>query len=132
MNMKIKISKFSEETEVPVETIRYYEKRGLLPYTSKSQGGYRLYTEEDIERLRFIKRMQQLGFSLKDIKELLAFKKVGSDECGKIQRQIQLKVREIEEKLSELKQAKKTLAQMTEICKANTRKGECPFLEHFN
>ncbi len=70
----IKSGDLAKRANVNTETLRYYEREGLLPEPERTESGYRLYADEDVKRVQFIKRAQELGFSLKEVKELLALK----------------------------------------------------------
>ena len=82
--MPIKIGELAKRTESTVETIRYYEKEGLLPEPSRSEGNYRLYGEKHIERLRFIRHCRTLDMALGEVRTLLRFRDAPDEDCGDV------------------------------------------------
>src|SRR3546814_16484795 len=82
--MPMKIGELAKRTESTVETIRYYEKEGLLPEPSRSDGNYRLYGEEHIERLRFIRHCRTLVMALDEVRTLLRYRDTPTEECGDV------------------------------------------------
>ena len=114
---------------VNIETIRYYERQGLLPKPSRSPSGYRLFSPEDVRRLRFIRRAQELGFSLKEIKELLALRIDPRGTSRDVRRRAEAKIADIEGKIESLRAMKKSLARLTAACSGEGSVGDCPILE---
>lgn len=92
------------------KTIRYYEEIGLLPQAERSESGYRLYTQRDIERLGFIRRAKMLGFSLDEIRDLLAVRQEDSPPCGQVLSLIDTKISTIEQRIVELQDFRAELA----------------------
>src|SRR3546814_4795326 len=82
--MPIKIGELAKCTESTVETIRYYEKEGLLPEPSRSEGNYRLYGEEHIERLKFIRHCRTLDMALGEVRTLLKYRDTPTEDCGDV------------------------------------------------
>ncbi len=93
------ISQLAERADVNLATIRYYERRGLIPEPPRRPSGYRIYSEASVARLRFIKSAQDLGFSLKEIKELLALRVDPNATCADVKRQGEAKLAQIAEKI---------------------------------
>lgn len=114
---------------VGVETIRYYERRGLLPEPPRSRAGYRMYAATDIERLCFIKEAQALGFTLEEIGDLLALRVDAERSCDDVRRRAEGKVAEIEDKLHSLQAMRAALTEMILACEREGLEGDCPFLE---
>jgi MerR family copper efflux transcriptional regulator len=114
---------------VHLETIRYYERRGLMPPPARKSSGHRAYASAAVERLQFIRRAQALGFSLAEIKELLAFKAPPDRSCAEAAKRIQDKLREIEEKIKDLRAIQRTLSRMKKSCEGHCLVSECPILE---
>lgn len=109
------IGKLAHEAGVSVETIRYYHKRGLLNQPTKPKtGGYRLYCGDDVERIRFIKRVQQMGFSLAEIGELLTYALEVNCHATKIL--VERKLRSIEDRLINLEKIRETLQLLMSEC----------------
>jgi Hg(II)-responsive transcriptional regulator len=113
---------------VNLETLRYYERRGLLPDPPRSQANYRLYSEDAIRRIRFIKRAQELGFTLVEIKELLMLTESVDAECSDVRQKALAKIRDVELRMRDLKRIKRTLEQLAEQCPGSSALNECPIL----
>jgi MerR family mercuric resistance operon transcriptional regulator len=114
---------------VNLETIRYYERVGLLPKPPRSPAGYRIFSRESVRRVRFIRRAQELGFSLKEIKELLTLRISQSSTRADVRRRAEAKISDIEQKVEQLRAMKKALVRLTESCCGNGPASECPILE---
>ena len=99
----MKIGALASRSGLPVKTLRYYEELGLLPAVGRSEGGYRLFGEESLRRLDFIRRLKSLGLTLDDIQECLAVLDAGELPCGDIQRQLQRQIDLVDERLRELR-----------------------------
>jgi MerR family mercuric resistance operon transcriptional regulator len=119
----------AKEGGVNLETVRYYERQGLLPKPPRSPSGYRLFPSDSVRRVRFIKRAQELGFSLKEIKELLALRVSTSSTASDVKKRAEAKVADIEEKIQTLRAMKKALARLTATCCGEGSASECPILE---
>ena len=114
---------------VNLETIRYYEREGLFPPRPRKSSGHRAYSASAVRRLRFIKRAQELGFSLAEIRELLHLKVDPDQLCTDVVTQIEAKTREVEEKIRHLEAIKRTLSRMKDSCDGRCTVTECPILE---
>lgn len=125
---KLMAGKLAKEAQIGFETIRYYERRGILPKPNKSASGYREYSEETVERIRLIKKMQRLGFSLIEIKRLLLDESISQEECKSVERKLKWKVSEIEKKIFELQEIKSNLSDILKTCQMNKKKKWCPLL----
>lgn len=101
---------------VHVETLRYYEHRGLLPEPPRSPSGYREYSEEAVDLLRRLKSIQVLGFTLEEIRELLALHPEAAPTCGDLEPRVRRKLAEVEGKLNTLHQLRATLEELLEQC----------------
>jgi MerR family mercuric resistance operon transcriptional regulator len=112
-----------------LETIRYYEREGLIQKPPRTAAGYRLFPRETARRLRFIKRAQELGFSLGEIRELLALRMKPGTKPEQIRARAQTKIADIEQRIRTLDAMKKTLQRMTEHCHGCGSLSECPILE---
>jgi MerR family mercuric resistance operon transcriptional regulator len=126
------IGKVARGAGVNVETVRYYERRGLIDRPSERRGAYRVYPPETVHRIRSIKRAQGLGFSLEEIKDLLAMSANANARCGDVRSQAERKVDEIEEKIRSLRAVRRSLSQLAEACQANKPITECPILKSLN
>jgi len=114
---------------VKVQTIRYYERRGLLPTPPRSASGYRKYSGEAIRRLRFIKQAQALGFSLREIEELLSLRMRPGTTCGDIRKRARQKVTAVNKKIAELQKICDALNKLSTACRGTGPTSECPILE---
>ncbi len=113
---------------VNVETVRYYQRVGLVTEPHKPASGYRQYPADTIERIRFIKRAQKLGFSLKEINELLA---LGEGHCEDVRQRAEHKQRKIEQQIADLEAMKATLESLIQACTENGQ-AHCPIIETLN
>jgi len=116
------IGKVARMAGVGAETIRFYEKRGLLESPRRSESGYRLYDGAIIDRIRFIRSARDLGFSLDEILVLLLGLKKQPESCGRVNELLQRKKQEIEQNLQRLEQARNTLDCLIPACPGN---GSC-------
>jgi MerR family mercuric resistance operon transcriptional regulator len=114
-------------TGVNIETVRYYEKVGLLPKPPRTQGGHRLYTNHQLKRLVFIRRSRELGFSMEEIRNLLRLVD-GGNTCGQVKRAALDHLKEIRLKIGDLRRMEKTLADTAARCKGGNTP-ECPIVD---
>jgi len=119
----------AERSGVGLETIRYYERKGLLPPPARSRSGYRQFAAEAVDRLRFIRQAQHLGFSLKEIQELLSLRIDPNASCSEVRQRAQAKIGEIEQRLRGLQRMRKVLWRLTEACEGRGPTTTCPILE---
>ena len=102
----------AEALGVGVQTLHFYERQGLIPRPPRSRSGYRLYTPEIIERVRFIRKAQALGFSLGEVKEILGLARKGASPCGRVQAALKEKLHEVDRRLEELRDFRAELASL--------------------
>ncbi len=126
------IGQLAKKAQVNIETIRYYERRGLIPDPPRRESGYRQYSDDYVGRILFIKRAQGLGFSLKEIYELLSLKVDPGTTCDDIKKLSEVKISEIERKIIELQDIKKALVKLVTLCKGRGPSTECPILDALN
>jgi MerR family copper efflux transcriptional regulator len=124
----LKSGELAKQANVNSETLRYYEREGLLPEPERTDSGYRLYADEDVKRVRFIKRAQELGFSLKEIKELLALKLDASQSASEVKRLTEHKIQDIENKIQSLQAMKGVLHDVAAACSGKGSVDHCPIL----
>lgn len=105
----MKIGVLARRSGMTVKTLRYYEDLGLLPAVGRSEGGYRLFAEESLQRLEFIRRLKTLGLSLEEIQGCLTVHDAGELPCGDIQRQLERQIERIDGQIQELRQLRKEL-----------------------
>ena len=129
MPKPLTIGRIAQQADVHIETIRYYERRGLLPDPPRTESGYRLYDAESVTRLRFIKEAQALGFSLEEIQGLLVLRVDRENSCADVRGRAERKAADIEAKIHSLQQMRDTLQEMIAACERGGPTGECPLLE---
>lgn len=112
-----------------IETIRFYEREGLIEKPPRTESGYRKYRPDVIPRLRFIRQAKALGFTLKEIKELLSLKLNTGTNCGEVRSQAEKKILDIEGRIDSLQRMKRALAKLTNVCPGSGPTSECPILE---
>lgn len=122
------IGKLAKLAEVGVDTVRFYERQGLLPTAQRTQTGYRLYSTDDVDRLRFIRRAKTLGFSLDDIAELLQLTKATGDRADVKRLSIE-RLETIELKIRELTAIRDALASLVSQCSGRGSITNCPIIE---
>ncbi|MGH7547486.1 MAG: MerR family transcriptional regulator [Gemmatimonadales bacterium] len=127
--MVLTIGQVATAADVNIQTIRYYERRGLFPTPRRTPAGYRQYADEAVTRLRFIKHAQELGFSLKEIQELLALRVRHAAACDAVLRKTRAKIALVEGKIRELQRLKRTLEHLAAACAARRPTADCPILE---
>jgi len=125
----LKIGELAKAAGVGVETIRYYERRGLLAPPPRRASGYRQYPPMTVRRVRFIRRAQTLGFTLKEIEELLALRVDDERSCADVRALARAKLEDIERRVAELQQMGRALAQVAHRCRGRGPTSECPILE---
>ncbi len=124
--------KLAAQSGVNTATVRYYEKRGLLPEPPRSNVGYRMFSTESINRIRFIKQAQELGFSLKEIKELLDLGVTPEATTSDVRNRAVEKIAYIGDKIKRLREMKKSLEVLVESCCNGGSASECPILENLS
>ena len=122
-----KIGEVTKQTGLTADTLRYYEKFGLIPKISRNESGLRLYDDKDISRLKFIKRAQRMNFSLKEIKDLLLMRKDPQHAKDNIHRLTADKLRDIENQLSDLEILRNELQLLLNLCRGSDE--GCPIIE---
>jgi MerR family transcriptional regulator, copper efflux regulator len=125
-------AKLAKEGGVNVETIRYYERHGLLPKVPRTPSGYRQFTEDHAIRLRFIRRAQELGFTLKEVKELLAIRVKPGSGCADVRRKAEAKIADVDEKIRHLQAIRDALGSMTATCTGRGPVTSCSILDALN
>ncbi len=125
------IGQVAKGVEVNIETIRYYERMGLIPLPPRRESGYRQYPEDIVNRVRFIKRAQELGFSLKEVAELLSLRVGPNTTCGDVKKVADSKITEIVGKIQSLERMRDALMRLVETCEESRQAEECPILWAF-
>ncbi len=122
------IGQVAKAAGVGVETIRYYERKGLLPEPPRRPSGYRQYPSTAVRRLTFIRRAKDLGFSLREIRELLDLRVQPEEACGAVRESAEAKIAEVEARIADLLSLKRALRGLVEACQAERATDECPIL----
>ncbi|MEO8467057.1 MAG: heavy metal-responsive transcriptional regulator [Gammaproteobacteria bacterium] len=122
------IGSAAQRAGVGIDTIRYYEREGLLPTAQRRASGYRDYAASSVERLRFIRRAKDLGFTLREIRELLALSHDRERGVGDVKRLAQQRLAEIEHRIAELQRVERGLKQLIVACPGHGSLRRCPIL----
>lgn len=125
----LKVGEVAKQAGVNLQTIHYYERRGLLPKPPRTGSNYRVYTTDAVLLVRFIKRAQELGFTLKEIKELIALRDGGSRRRSEVRTVAQTKMRDIDHKLARLQAMRSALDSLIETCACSEGRLACPIIE---
>ena len=120
------ISKLAKELDIGIETIRFYERKGLIEQPKKPVNGYRDYSDSIVNRVKFIRRAQRIGFSLAEIMTLL---RIDEQPCSSVKTIALVKLKVIEDKIEELNNFGSSLQLIVEQCNENPKEQLCPFLE---
>jgi MerR family copper efflux transcriptional regulator len=130
MNMQtpLTIGAVARRAGVAIDTIRYYEREGLLPEPARRPSGYRSYGEDTVAQLRFIRRAKNLGFTLEEIRELLALSADRQRGVKAVKQRAQRRLAEIEARIAELERVRAGLAELIEACPGHGAPAQCPIL----
>ncbi len=123
------IGDVARKAQVNVETLRYYERRGLLAKPPRSDSNYRLYPEDAVKRVRFIRRAQELGFTLKEIGELFSLRATAGASCKAVRQRAEEKIADVNEKIRTLEAMHAALAKLVAQCSGQGPITDCPILE---
>lgn len=124
----LKTGQLARLVGVGVETVRFYEREGLLPEPPRRPSGYRMYPPDAVHRLRFIRRARELGFSLREIDRLLTTKGASGPHCERVQEQLAAKIADVEGRIADLRRVRDALVTLADDCESHGDSG-CPFLE---
>lgn len=124
----MKIGELARRAGVPIDTVRYYERQGLLPEPERRPSGYRSYRPDDVLRLHFIRRAKSLGFTLKEIAELLELSGRREDDMGSLKAAAQHRLADVEAKLAELARIRDGLQTLVDACPGHGALQTCPIL----
>lgn len=122
------ITQLARKIKVPTQTIRYYERIGILPHPARRPSGYREYTSGDAKRIQFIKKAQNLGFTLQEIQELLRFRLDPETNCADVDKRVHQKIQCIDNKIQDLQRMKKALLKLINTCE-NSPLNTCLILD---
>jgi MerR family mercuric resistance operon transcriptional regulator len=124
----LSIGQVARRAGVGVETVRFYERQGLLDEPIRRESGYRQYGEDVVSRLRFIRRAKELGFTLKEVAELLALRLDPDSTCADVKQRAQAKLADIEAKIRDLERIRRALLEVTASCRGQGPTSACPIL----
>ena len=127
--MGMTIGRVAEAAEVNVPTIRYYERRGIIAEPPRTASGYRQYDASVVDRIRFIRRAQELGFALEEIDDLLDLRVDDPASCDAVEAATRAKLETVEGKIRELERLRGTLRALVRSCEARETTAACPVLE---
>ena len=129
MTRRLQIGELARQAGVSVETLRFYERRGLLAEPPRRSSGYRAYSPEAVDRIHFIKRAQQLDFSLHEIKKLLSLQTDSEATCADIHEVAKDKIADVQQKIHDLQRVEQALIRLTEQCPGEGPVSDCPILQ---
>lgn len=129
MSQELTIGQVARRAKIGVETVRFYEREGLIGKPPRRPSGYRQYEPAVVDRLRFIRRAKELGFTLREIKELLELKLDTDSTCAEVKGRAEAKIEDIEAKIAALRKMRKALCKLLEACQGRGGTSECPILE---
>ena len=126
---KLTIGQLAKRAKVNIQTVRYYERRGLIPEPPRLESGYRQYSQSDLARLQFIKHAKELGFTLKEISELFSLRVDPNYTCADVKRRTEAKIVDVAGKIQALQKIKEALTHLAGLCWGSGPISECPILE---
>lgn len=129
MNATLSIGQVAKRAGVNIETIRFYERKKLIPDPPRRQSGYRQYTDDAIDRLLFIRHAKELGFSLAEISDLLTLRVDPESSCADIKQRAEAKIASVRAKITSLGKIERALTKLATECSGTGPLGECPILE---
>jgi MerR family mercuric resistance operon transcriptional regulator len=128
----LKTGELAKRAGVNVETLRFYERKGLLPVPPRRESGYREYPAESVRLIQFIKRAQELGFSLGEIREVLALRVQPGTTCADVRERAEHKIDDVRQKIADLRAIERALQKLTATCTGSGPLSECPILENLD
>jgi len=126
------IGQVAKRAGVGVETVRFYEREGLIAEPDRRPSGYRQYQPDAVQRIRFIRHAKELGFSLKEISELLSLRVDPDSTCADVRQRAHDKIADIEEKMASLARMKSALVRLVTKCRGEGPTTDCPILEEID
>ena len=129
MNDNLKIGELAKRTDLLVETIRYYEREGLLPDPPRSDGNYRLYSETHLERLQFVRHCRSLDMTLEEIRDLLRFRDAPDRNCGEVNALLDEHIQHVGQRIKELRLLQKNLRGLRNLCQQEQATRDCRILQ---
>ena len=129
MSTTFSIGQLAKQSEVNIDTIRFYERKGLLPEPERRPSGYRVYNSDSVDRLRFIVHGKELGFSLAEISDLLTLKVDPTTSCRDVKLRAEAKIASVREKIASFQKIERALTKLSNDCHGVGPLGDCPLLE---
>jgi Cu(I)-responsive transcriptional regulator len=126
---RLTIGKLAKQADVGIETVRFYERQGLIDPPLRTDSNYRIYPQEEVARLKFIKRAKVLGFTLKEIKELLALRHDPHATKADVKNRTLVKIDDVTEKIRDLTRIKEALEHLYDACDGHGPLDQCPILD---
>jgi len=126
---KMTIGKLAKKCGVGVETVRFYEREGLTLQPERKLSGYRIYSDLAVNQIYFIRQAKELGFTLKEIRDLMGLRLDGEQTCEEVRSLAEAKIADIEEKMALLQKMRTTLGELVVACKNNKQTESCPILK---
>ena len=123
------IGKVARSAALAIDTVRYYEREGLLEKPARTTSGYRHYRPDVVARLRFIRQAKELGFTLREIKELLTLRVEAGRSCADVRARAERKIADVEQRVATLMRMKRALVKLASSCSGRGPTSECPILE---
>lgn len=125
----MRTSQVAERAGVNVQTLRYYERRGILPRPERLESGYRAYGADSVQAVRFVKRAQELGFTLAEVEILLELAAGGPESCDGAQQMAVHKIRQLDQKIASLRAMRDSLRRLIATCQLPRSERECPLIQ---
>ena len=125
----MRIGKVAKAAGIGIDAVRFYEREGLIAEPPRQASGYRAYPESVVSRLSFIRHAKALGFTLKEIRELLSLRVDRKAKCSAVEKRAQAKITDIEKRIRSLQKMRRTLRKLVEACDGRKPTSECPILE---
>lgn len=126
---ELTVGQLAKAAGINGETVRYYERIGMMPRPRRRPSGYRFYSEDDLARLKFIIHAKDLGFTLREIRELLELRVDPETTCEDVRAQAEAKIADVQQKIADLQRIKTALESLATACREKGPSGECPILE---
>jgi len=129
MDQELTVGQVAKKAKVNAQTVRFYERQGLVTPFKRSDSGYRVYSANAPQKIRFIKNAQELGFTLKEVSGLLKLKVSNRAHCGDIKKKAEFKVDDVRSKIKQLKSIEKVLNSLIKTCQVKKKTDDCPILK---
>lgn len=123
------IGRVARDAGLAIDTVRYYEREGLLQKPARTPSGYRQYSPDAVRRLQFIRQAKELGFTLSEIRGLLTLKVAPGKSCADVRAHAEAKIADVEQRIAQLGRMKRALAKLANACSGRGPTSECPILE---